>query len=213
MSWLLGWIFCFGIVLGFNHAGQAGTEQTGKTGNTLRLKVLLFDFVSLPEKTQQQVQEQVTKIYREAGVEMEWAPCSTGEGQTALYPSCTGFENATHILVRFRPHIRKGLKSEAAAEAIIPARIINVFWDRVQYEANSLRVPVPEVLAYVIAHEIGHLLLGPNSHTLAGIMAAKWRSRDLINISQGGLRFTLQECGRINEEVGKRQTPRLSASR
>jgi len=209
MSWQLGGIFCFAIMLGFNHAGQAVTQETGKNGDTLRVKVLLFDFVQLPVKTQQQVEGQVAKIYREAGVEMEWIPCSTGEGQTALYPRCTGYENATHLFLRIHPHMRKGMKSEAAGEAIIPARIINIFWDRIQYEANNLRVPVPEVLAHVIAHEIGHLLLGPNSHAPAGIMAAKWRFRDLINIFQGGLRFTPQECDRINAEVMKRQAPPL----
>jgi len=30
------------------------------------------------------------------------------------------------------------------------------------------------LLGRVTAHEIGHLLLGTNSHTLAGIMRAKW---------------------------------------
>jgi hypothetical protein len=209
MSWLLKGIFCFGIMLGLNQAGWGRTEHTGKAGDALKVKILLFDFVSLPEETQQRVQDRVAEIYREAGVEMEWIPCSTGEGQTALYPRCTGYENTSHLFLRIHPNIRKGMKSEAAGEAIIAARIINIYWDRVQSEAHTVRVPVPEVLAHGIAHEIGHLLLGPNSHAPAGIMAARWRSRDLIDIFRGGLRFTPQECDRINAGVGKLQAPRL----
>ena len=57
----------------------------------------------------------------------------------------------------------------------------------------------------IIAHEIGHLLLGPDSHSAAGIMTARWKSRDLVAICQGGLTFTRQESERIQAEVRKRQ--------
>ena len=39
---------------------------------------------------------------------------------------------------------------------------------------------------HVIAHEIGHVLLGPNAHSTAGLMAA---SLDLPRIALGGLWF------------------------
>jgi len=207
MSWLLKGILCLTTMLGFNLAAQAATEAMGRTHATLKVKALLFDYVRLPEKMQKQMQDQVSEIYRKAGVEMEWAPCSTGEGQAERYPGCTGYEDATHVLLRIHPHVRKGMTSEAAGEAIVSARIINVYWDRVQYEAVSLRVPALEVLAHIIAHEIGHLLLGPNSHAPAGIMAARWRSRDLIHIFQGGLSFTPRECELI-QAVRKRQDER-----
>jgi hypothetical protein len=38
-------------------------------------------------------------------------------------------------------------------------------------------VPLPTILGRVTAHEIGHLLLGTNSHALAGLMQAAWNLR------------------------------------
>ena len=43
-----------------------------------------------------------------------------------------------------------------------------------------------QVLGHVLAHEIGHLLLPPNSHSGAGIMAARI---DLVRVENGSLWF------------------------
>jgi hypothetical protein len=61
------------------------------------------------------------------------------------------------------------------------------------------------MLAQVIAHEIEHLLLGPNSHSSSGIMLGEWRLQDLGSISRGGIGFTPQQCERIQMEVKRRQ--------
>jgi hypothetical protein len=47
-----------------------------------------------------------------------------------------------------------------------------VLTSRVMAVANQMATsPVPAVLGHVMAHEVGHLLLPPNSHTATGIMA------------------------------------------
>ncbi len=43
---------------------------------------------------------------------------------------------------------------------------------------------------YVIAHEIGHVLLGPNAHSIVGIMSGTLLQRDWENAAQGTLAFT-----------------------
>jgi hypothetical protein len=195
----------FGMMLLSTHMVQAGTEGEDKSGDPLKIKIFVFDFVPLPEGVRQQVEHRVAEIYKETGVRMEWDSCSVGEGQTALYPGCTIQENAPHLFLRIHSHVWKGMKSEVAGDTNIPARIINVYWDRVQYEATCLRLPPPQVLAHVVAHEIGHLWLGPDAHGAGGIMAAKWRSQELIDIVQGALKFTPRQRDRINAEVRKEQ--------
>jgi hypothetical protein len=49
----------------------------------------------------------------------------------------------------------------------------------------------------VMAHEIGHLLLGRNSHSVSGIMRGTWGSAELRAIAQGALRFTRGERKRL----------------
>jgi hypothetical protein len=50
------------------------------------------------------------------------------------------------------------------------------------------------LLGYAMAHELGHLLLGTNSHSPTGLMRADWRTKDLIDMSQGGLRFSEEQA-------------------
>jgi hypothetical protein len=136
---------------------------------------------------------------------LEWAPCRTVEGTLALYPNCTGYKEKTHLMLRILRAAPKGMKTDAKGEALLGARIVNVFWDRVQNEAVRYNVPISDILAQVIAHEIGHLLLGSNSHSSSGIMMGKWRLEDLRSISRGGIGFTPQQCEHIQTEVRKRQ--------
>ncbi len=201
MSWLLIGMFCLAIVHGFNPAVRRATDATEDMYATPRMKVLIYDYAQLREPAKEQAQDRVSEIYGKVGVKMEWSECPTRASQRDLYPGCTGLEDATTVIVRIHSRVRTGMKSEAAAEAIAAARIINIYINRVQYEAGSLRLPPTELLSYVIAHEIGHLLLGPDSHALTGIMAARWRLPDLVHISQGGPGFTPRECERIREGI------------
>jgi hypothetical protein len=62
-----------------------------------------------------------------------------------------------------------------------------------------------QVLAAAMAHEIGHLFLGPNSHSPVGIMRAGWKEEDLLEVSQARLTFTTDQAQRIRTEVRYRQ--------
>jgi hypothetical protein len=63
-----------------------------------------------------------------------------------------------------------------------------------------------EILGHVIAHEVGHLLLGTNSHSAVGVMRARWDREELEQASRGSLRFTPAQAammrGRLNASSG-----------
>ena len=82
---------------------------------------------------------------------------------------------------------------------------------RAQKESTRLNVPLVDMLAEIIAYEVGHVFLGPNSHSPSGIMAAKWKPRDLIAISQGGYGFTRQQRELIQTEVRRRQAQQTAS--
>ncbi len=56
-----------------------------------------------------------------------------------------------------------------------------VFIDRVTRLARHARMDVATVLARALAHEIGHLILGSNEHSHAGIMREAWTAQQLIS--------------------------------
>jgi hypothetical protein len=60
-------------------------------------------------------------------------------------------------------------------------------------------VGLARVLGHVMAHELGHLLLGSNAHSRQGIMCPNWHAGELRLASMGGLLFS-EEQGRFMRE-------------
>ena len=82
------------------------------------------------------------------------------------------------------------------------APTISVFYGDVQELAHAVGVP-PEILfGFVIAHELGHLLLGPNAHTHLGLMRPVWTRTDVVaGVAQGQFRFSPAEGDRIRRRL------------
>jgi len=69
---------------------------------------------------------------------------------------------------------------------------------------NKGRASDYQLLGHALAHEIGHLLLGPNSHSRTGIMRAHWNHDEIERIARAQLLFTDQQAQRIRKEVSAR---------
>ena len=50
-----------------------------------------------------------------------------------------------------------------------------------------------ELLGYIVVHELGHLLLGKDSHSSEGVMRPVWQFEDLQQAARGRLGFTLSQ--------------------
>lgn len=84
-----------------------------------------------------------------------------------------------------------------------------VFMDRVEKRAQSARIDTSRLLAAVMAHEIGHMLLN-DAHSDTGLMRPHWGDRDLQLIDMGALRFSANEPDRIRRELGPQVRPRTT---
>jgi hypothetical protein len=88
----------------------------------------------------------------------------------------------------------------SATSSRVPS--MRVFYDDVRAVAERRQVP-PEVLtAYVIAHELGHLLLGDHAHTASGLMKYLWDSKDVVHgVAQGAFSFSADQAIRIRRTL------------
>ncbi len=57
------------------------------------------------------------------------------------------------------------------------------------------------LLGHVLAHEIGHLLLQSNSHSISGIMSGRWAGGELRRISEGTMFFMPKESKIMQERL------------
>jgi len=212
MSWNSKLYLLLGIVMTVSLRGQAESPIDHAIEGSPKITIRFFNYAQLPAKILNEAKDQTNAIYGKAGVQIEWAECPPGDLDPSGYPACTEVWDATHIFLRILATGVKGTKLEKAGEAILSARIANIYWSRVQHQAELLDIPQARMLAHAIAHEVGHLMLGSNSHCPTGIMVAKWRSQDLVSLAQFGLAFSAQQAEFIRAEVQRRKNMQIASN-
>jgi hypothetical protein len=76
-----------------------------------------------------------------------------------------------------------------------------LFRDRIASVARDSRQDVARLLAYAMAHEIGHLLLPDPAHANVGIMRAGWDGDDLRHIGHRTLAFSVAEVALLGAKA------------
>ena len=156
------------------------------------------------------------RLPQASSVELEsrhlWMECSLSSEGNFTLPACEqplGLSDLVLRLVPASPATRAQFGSGTLGIAAQPERgtpaSASVFYDRVEQLAKGGTASVPVILGHAVAHEIGHLLLGSNSHTPQGLMRARWSRQDLQNASIGNLLFTSEQTQAMSAEVLRRQ--------
>ena len=76
-----------------------------------------------------------------------------------------------------------------------------IYYDRVLRSAHQREQEAARLLAYAMAHEMGHLLLPSPAHSTAGIMRPEWDGDDLRHIGAGSSQFTVMQASSIRFKV------------
>jgi hypothetical protein len=61
-----------------------------------------------------------------------------------------------------------------------------------------------QILGAAIAHEVGHLILGANSHTPLGVMNPHWDMTQIRLVRIGELNFNRDQARLLQNEVRRR---------
>jgi hypothetical protein len=133
-----------------------------------------------------------TQIFQQAGVRLTWRNC----GQRN---PCQVIPDTEQVFLR----IVHGSFSDALGCSFVTqagGRNAVVTFGNVQRLARSTGIPMPQLLAAVLAHEIEHLMLGP-AHTGKDLMHGCWDLRDLSHLGQGQLKFDANQSRRIQVAV------------
>ena len=89
----------------------------------------------------------------------------------------------------------------AYANPFDPAPVITVLYDRIVFATERAPEVRGAVLAHVLAHEIGHLIIKTDEHSPAGIMKAQWSGADWSRIAHGLLTFLPADADMIRRGV------------
>jgi len=166
---------------------------------------MVFDQADVPGHMLSEAQERAGTILGKAGVEVRWIDCH----RPANASVCAIAEPDRLFLTIVTEDNRQIFDEDVLGRSVpgdgrshgIYAR---VFYRHIQAKAEQERVNPAQLLGLAVAHEVGHLLLGPKAHSADGIMRANWSRRDIELGAKGQLRFTDQQALLIRADVQSR---------
>lgn len=182
------------------------------------LTVRVYDYTGQSDKTVLMAEALVRQIFLKTGVETEWVHCPTERGEADRFPGCRKPRLESDVILHVIPQSMesRGFSGNAFGYALqpsggLPANHAYVFFHRVEQAARKSQrtaraISQSALLAHVVAHEIGHLILGPNSHSGRGVMRARWRQEDLQEMEIGQLVFSAEQAKSVRSRVEGRVT-------
>ena len=189
--------------------GLAATLQSQEPGSAAKIQVFVYNYAGLPAGTLAQAEQEAARIYHLTGIETEWLDCPLTPEQAEQYPACrlpiTPTRLAVGVLSRAMADTIK-LSPKTFGEAYIPAdgsfaRFAKVCGYCAAELAAGLEVTHGVMLGHLMAHELGHLLLGQGSHGASGLMHVPWHRKELQKVSQGALMFMSWEGDRMRAQI------------
>jgi hypothetical protein len=199
-----------GIAIVTHLTAAAGFSEDRRTPAP-RLTVRVFNYAQVALETQSLAQKIAARIFHRAGIETSWLDCSLSSEGKHRVPDCEGPAAAWSLALRLVPVSpatvaqfgSQTLGIAAQPEKGTPASA-GVFYDHVEKLARGNAASAAMIVGHAMAHELGHLLLGTNSHSPVGLMRAQWSRRDLQLASAGDLGFTAHQGASLRDETDRR---------
>jgi hypothetical protein len=179
-----------------------------------QVSVSVYDDARVSDETLARAEGEAARIFSRAGLDVRWSNCTATEKD-----GCGAALNETgdgvHLVLRITPKIRGTISDIAFGVAYLGSdgngRYGDVFWERVKDLQENSKGDGALLLGGVMAHEMGHLLLGSNAHAVSGIMRAQWEHSELRRIDMDSLLFLPEQGRRMRDRVSRREEARMSS--
>jgi hypothetical protein len=171
--------------------GPVSASGAAPRGDVRRIAVAVYDHVGVDPALLAMAERIAGDVYSGAGIEIEWVRPDGFEDTGRFYVNLLSKEMAAS------PYV----SSETVGFATPGSLAANAIYDRIHDIAHRYHVPFGVLLGYVIAHELGHLLLPAHSHSELGLMQARL---DLRLAAAKRLRFTSDQAAQMLERLTAR---------
>jgi hypothetical protein len=177
-----------------------------------KVTVFVYNYAWVPSEVLAQTETQAARIYQLGGIEIQWLDCPLSPAEASQFPACQVPPGPTRLALRLlsqsmADRLRKA--QDSYGFALYPedgsfATVANVFASDAEQLANSRGMKWGLILGHLVAHELGHLLLGSGSHSSTGIMHVPWYPKELDILALGLMVFRPQEAERMRTNIRAR---------
>jgi hypothetical protein len=159
------------------------------------LVIALYDYSDLSAKEMVRLTKTADLAFGHSGIHAIWRQCH-GALATANRTACEREMKVNEITVRLQSSGLLTSIDDRMGDATVNAAggyNARVFVRTVRAQAAGFGLASDLLMGYVVAHEVGHCLLGPG-HSHAGLMRGMWNRNDAGEMSRLSLHLTKQEA-------------------
>ena len=175
----------------------------------VQLRVSVFNSSPISSSTIERAEGEAGRVLRDIGVEAIWLNCPQETPQESYPGRCSEVSFPSHLRLWIL-RVSHGLNISTVGISYLAEDgrgcYADLFYEPIQELGKQTAVSPSIILGHAMAHELGHLLLGANSHSPSGLMRAHWTGEDLTNASQGNLRFSKEQCLKIRNRLTSLET-------
>jgi len=172
------------------------------------ISILVYNMADVPLDILRGAEREASRVFSQAGVGVKWFDCSAGLSDVGSQDVCQEGWGPINLGLRVlaKPRASGNLQGERFGFAISPG-LASAYYDyRARFISDEFGMGLPLILGCVIAHEIGHLLLAPNSHSAEGVMQADWGQKQLRQALMMDLLFSPEQSRLMQAEVCRRMS-------
>jgi hypothetical protein len=188
----------------------AASSTAQESTSDLRIAVQIYDYSHVPDSSLSEARAIVTRVYERIGVRTEWTGV-VRKGRPTPQPSCSsdplGHPPAQLTVIVLTPkmadrgRVKKDVMGYAAVATSGMGRIAYLIYERVRTSAAAASIREGHLLGFVMAHEIGHLLLPGLGHRASGLMKHQWNVRDVRQMNEGQIDFLPSQAARVRRTI------------
>jgi hypothetical protein len=165
----------------------------------LTMRIRVDNYTQASASTVDRAEREAGRILGTAGLQVAWLNCLERIVNGIAEDPCRQPLEATDLMLRIRATPAQNMFHETIFGFAVHPILATIYYDyalrRVQEEGAEFEVST--LMGGLIAHEIGHLLLGPNSHAKSGMMQSRWERKQVRQAMTGALSFTPQQSKTI----------------
>jgi hypothetical protein len=195
---------CAGVML-LVAASPGFSQIPAAVPRTAEITIFVYDYANVSTGLLAAAEADARRIFRQAGVETVWETCLPKPER--VQPSDCYTVDDIHLMLKILPRAISAQardRSDVLGTALVDEKGVGyyayVFYDSVRRVVEERKLG-HALLGDVLSHEIGHLLLGSNSHSVSGIMSAHWYGEELRRTSEAAMWFTPSQSRMLRDRL------------
>lgn len=191
------------VLLGVCSWSNVAAARSGDRSK-VQFTVVVNDGADVSPLILYQGETEAGRILSAAGIQIQWMNCSGDTG--VVEEACRVVARGDQLVLHIVPTGKTSTDSVFGMAFLAQdgsGKYCDVFFDRIEEAHRNFGADRSQLLGTVVAHELGHLLLGSHAHSQVGIMAPVWEEEILRNMGMGHLLFTREQASLMRARTGR----------